>query len=52
MRENLGAADGNTATWLNGDRIMKKIAREFLALCTMLAVTAALVSFQYVPYLS
>jgi|GEM_PF-2769363 hypothetical protein len=29
---------------------MTKFARDFAALCVMMAATAAVVSFQYVPY--
>jgi hypothetical protein len=43
-------ATGNSATRQEGALKMKKFARDFAALCVMMVVTAAIVSFQYVPY--
>ena len=44
-------ANGNPAMRQEGISTMMKLARDFAALCVMMAVTAAVVSFQYVPYL-
>jgi hypothetical protein len=51
LRNTPFVAKGNRATRQEGALKMKKFVRDFAALCVMMVVTAAIVSFQYVPYL-